>query len=633
MPPLHIRRRLQAGFELQQDGSAHACVWAPACRTVDIVLLGAPSEEQRIVPLEREADGYYSGTLEGVAAGMRYWVRLDGKRLRPDPLSRFQPEGPHGPSLVVDASMFRWTDQAWTGVPRDRQVIYEMHIGTFTPEGTWRAAMEKLPDLADLGITIVEMMPVAEFAGRFGWGYDGVALYAPTHLYGSPDDLRAFVDSAHSLRMGVILDVVYNHLGPDGNYLHEFSPDYFTDKYANDWGKAINFEGPAPAREFFVGNAGYWIDEYHFDGLRLDATQDIHDASPEHVLASIVERARAAGGMRQIYVVAENEPQDATLVRPSDEGGHGMDAMWNDDFHHTAVVALTGRREAYYTDYTGSPQEFVSAAKYGFLYQGQWYAWQKQRRGAPAKDIARHSFVTYLENHDQVANSAFGRRLRQLSGPGRMRALTALTLLGPGTPMLFQGQEFASTAPFRYFSDHREELRQSIREGRREFLAQFASLRDPDVLGRLPSPVDEETFLDCKLDWAERVRHRSWVSLHRDLLSVRRDDPVIARLDVAQIDGAVLNASAFVLRYTVEDDDRLLLVNLGPDVDLTPVPEPLLGLPRTLQWKIIWSSESPDYGGQGVPAPMVKGVWHVPGESAVLLRPEPVPDGDATKTR
>ncbi len=359
------------------------------------------------------------------------------------------------------------------------QVLYEMHVGTFTPEGTWAAAETQIEALVDLGVTVIEMMPVADFAGRFGWGYDGVNLYAPTRLYGGPDDLRSFVNRAHALGIGVILDVVYNHLGPDGNYLGDFSPDYFTDRYKNDWGCAINFEGGGPERSYFVENAGYWIDEFHFDGLRFDATQDIKDASREHVLASMSRRAREAAGARRILLVAENEPQETRLVRGLTDGGYGLDALWNDDYHHTAVVALTGRREAYYTDYKGSMQEFVSCAKYGYLYQGQWYSWQKKARGTPSLDLSPTKFVCYIENHDQVANSATGRRLHQLSSPGRYRAVTALTLLGPATPLLFQGQEFASTAPFLFFADHREELRQAICDGRREFLSQFKTVADP----------------------------------------------------------------------------------------------------------------------------------------------------------
>ena len=345
-------------------------------------------------------------------------------------------------------------------------------------------------DLARLGVTVIQMMPVADFAGRWGWGYDGVNIYAPARLYGAPDDLRRFVDRAHAAGLGVILDVVYNHLGPDGNYLAEFSPDYFTDRYRNDWGQALNFEGPRAARAFFVDNAAYWIEEFHFDGLRLDATQDVHDGSEEHVLAEMGRRAREAGKGRHVYLVAENEPQLAMMVRDQSAGGYGLDALLNDDYHHAALVALTGRREAYYTDYMGSPQELISCSKYGHLYQGQWYSWQQKRRGTLGLDLPPTAFVHFLENHDQVANSSLGQRVHQISSAGRYRALTALTLLGPATPLLFQGQEFAASACFHFFADHREGLREAIREGRRTFLEQFRSASDPDLRDALRFPDD-----------------------------------------------------------------------------------------------------------------------------------------------
>ena len=600
-------------------------MWAPARRSVDVVLDG---DRSRVWPLTRGTDGYFRGGLPGAAAGDRYWLRLDGDLLRPDPVSRFQPEGPEGPSVIVDPSSFAWSDGSWPGVAPDGQVLYEMHVGTFTPEGTWQAAAEQLGALADLGVTVVEMMPVAEFAGGFGWGYDGVDLYAPTRLYGTPDDLRAFVDRAHAHGIGVILDVVYNHVGPDGNYLEDFSTEYFTDRYKNDWGKAINFESAPAARAFFVENAAYWIDEFHFDGLRLDATQDINDASDEHVMAEMVRRARQAAGRRQVYIVAENEPQDTRIVRAR-PAGHGADALWNDDFHHTALVALTGKREAYYHDYTGSSQEFISCAKYGYLYQGQWYHWQKKRRGTPALDLPPHAFVSYLENHDQVANTAFGRRLHESTSPARLRAITALTLLGPATPLLFQGQEFASSAPFLYFADHRPELRDSINTGRREFLSQFPSITDPEVQAALPPAVDRATFERCKLDLRERERHGQWYAFHRDLLHLRRSDAVLRRAGLLRPDGAVLTSQAFLLRYLGgADGDRLLVVNLGCDLDLRPLPEPLLAPPSGSRWEIQWSSEAPRYGGGGVPPVRPHSHLRLPGESAVLLRSHPGPIDD-----
>ena len=607
------KRRLSAGVELIGSGRAEVRVWAPRCRRVEFVIDRGKSHD-----LTREDEGTYEGVVSGVRAGMRYWFRLDGDRLRPDPVSRSQPEGPHGPSEIIDPTTFTWTDRGWAGVSAQGQVLYEMHIGTFTPQGTWTAAADQLGALKDLGITVIEMMPIADFAGRFGWGYDGVNLYAPTRLYGTPDDLRAFIDRAHAIGLGVILDVVYNHLGPDGNHLEEFSTDYFTDKYTNDWGRAINFEDSEPARAYFVENAGYWIDEFHFDGLRFDATQDVKDASREHVIASMASRARAAAGEKSVYLIAENEPQDTRLVRRVSDGGYGLDALWNDDYHHTAVVALTGRREAYYTDYTGSAQELISCAKYGYLYQGQWYAWQKKRRGTLALDLPSHAFVSYMENHDQVANSAFGRRLHQLSSPGRYRAITALTLLGPGTPLLFQGQEFASSGPFLFFADHREELREPIRNGRREFLSQFPSVSDPAVTSALPSPVDEATFEKCKLDLNERNTNACAYTLHRDLLRLRHAHKTISHPD--RVDGAVLRTNAMVLRYFGASEHYLLVVNLGCDFDLTPAPEPLMAPPGPDGWSLVWSSESVSYGGSGTPSLNSESEWRIPGEAAVLLK-------------
>jgi maltooligosyltrehalose trehalohydrolase len=612
-------RRLPIGAEPHGDGT-HFRVWAPCARSVDV-----QDPDGASTPLKREADGYFSGVAPIGVRG-RYRYRLDNGQVYPDPASRSQPDGPHGASAVVDPDAFRWTDGGWGGVRRTGQVIYEMHIGTFTREGTWQAAARELPELARLGVTVVEMMPVADFPGRFGWGYDGVCLFAPTRLYGEPDDLRDFVDRAHAAGIGVILDVVYNHVGPDGNYLGAFATDYFTDRYANEWGQAINFDGPdaGPVREFFAANAAYWIDEFHMDGLRVDATQQMFDASPRHILVDIVARARAAAARRSVLVVAENEPQHARLVRAPERGGYGLDALWNDDFHHAARVALTGRAEAYYMDYAGRPQELVSAVKHGFLYQGQHYVWQRQRRGAVARDVAPSAFVAYVQNHDQVANSARGERLHAATSPGRWRAVTALLLLAPATPMLFQGQEFAASTPFVYFADHRPELAELVRKGRAEFLAQFPSIARPDVSACVPDPGDPATFEACKLDLGERVRHAAIYALHRDLLAMRREDAVFSAQGAHGIDGAVLGPEAFVLRFFGEDgDDRLLVVNLGGDLPLPILPEPLLAPPENARWQIAWSTEDPRYGGCGAAPFDPDGPWRLPAQAALVLRPVP----------
>jgi maltooligosyltrehalose trehalohydrolase len=608
---LEAVRRWPIGAEIQPTGGVHFRVWAPAAREVALELEGHPG-----IAMTPEANGYFAVTAAEARAGARYRFRLDGREPLPDPVSRFQPDGPHGSSEVVDPSRFAWSDTAWKGVRPQELVIYEMHIGTFTKDGTWEAAMRHLPALAELGITCVEMMPVADFPGRFGWGYDGVDLFAPTRLYGRPDDLRRFIDRAHSLGLAVLLDAVYNHLGPDGNYLRSFAPEYFTDRHGTEWGEALNFDGPGcgPVREFFAANAGYWIDEYHFDGLRLDATHRIYDDSADHILAAIGRAVReAASGRRATFIAAENDAQVARIARPAEAGGYGLDAIWNDDFHHAARVALTGRREGYYRPFHGGAREFVSLAKYGFLFQGQ----DKGGRGTAAFDLPRSAFVNYLQNHDQIAHSGTGRRGHQLGSPGCWRALTAYLLLSPGVPLLFQGEEFDASAPFLYFADHPGELGGLIRKGRGEFLAEFESLASPEMQARLDDPGDRRTFERCVLDHGERERNRESLALHRDLIALRRK--VFAN-GPREIDGAALGGDAWVLRYIGKDrSDLLLIVNLGRDVICDSVAEPLLAPVDGRPWRLLWTSEAPAYGGIGVAAPVDDGAWRISGHAAIVL--------------
>jgi maltooligosyltrehalose trehalohydrolase len=618
-------RRLPVGAEVSGAG-VHFRVWAPARKTVEVVF-----DEGGTVPLQAEDSGYFSALAPNARAGSFYKYKLDSSEIAPDPASRFQPQGPHGWSAVVDPAAFPWTDRSWPGVALPHQVIYEMHIGTFTSEGTWCGAQAELPHLAETGVTVLEVMPVAEFPGRFGWGYDGVQWFAPSHLYGSPDDFRGFVDRAHSLGLGVILDVVYNHLGPDGNYLPKFAPQYFSGRINTDWGPAINYDGndSGPVREFVIANACYWIDEFHLDGLRLDATQDIHDGSEDHILRAMARDVRKHAAPREVIFIAENEPQEVKLVKSSDQGGYGLDALWNDDFHHAAMVALTGRNEAYYTDYLGTPQEFISSVKYGYLYQGQRYRWQKNRRGTPGLDLNPAAMVIFIQNHDQIANSAYGERCQKLTSPGKLRAITALLLLAPGTPMLFQGQEFGASSPFLFFADHNPELAERIRGGRLEFLAQFRSLATPEMQERFADPGDPATFERCKLNHSEREIHREIYDLHRDLLKLRRQEPVLRAQKRHGVDGAVLSGEAFVLRFFGGEydagEDRLLLVNLGIDLHLDPAPEPLLAPPAECLWTTLWSSEDPKYGGIGTPPletppPGADENWQIPGHAAVLLK-------------
>jgi maltooligosyltrehalose trehalohydrolase len=576
--------------------------------------------------LTAEDGGYFSGVDPKAKAGDLYRFRLDGGDAFPDPASRFQPEGPHGPSMIVDPHAFAWTDHAWRGVSIEGQVIYEMHIGTFTREGTWTSAMKELPHLASLGITVLEVMPVADFAGEFNWGYDGVDLFAPARVYGSPDDMRRFVDRAHGLGMAVILDVVYNHFGPDGNYMGKFSPLYVSSKHSTDWGEAINFDGEdcVSVREFVVTNARYWIDEYHLDGLRIDATQNMYDDSGDHILAEIGRAVRAGGGSRKTIVIGENEPQDVRLIDPVEKGGYGLDALWNDDLHHSAMVALTKRNDAYYTDYRGTPQEFISSAKWGYLYQGQWYKWQKQRRGTPGLHVPPARLVNFIQNHDQVANSARGQRVHQLSSPAAYRAVTAYLLLAPGTPMLFQGQEFAASSPFLFFADLKPELVEQVRKGRAEFLAQWRSLRLPEMQRVFPDPCSRDSFERSKLDHSERDRNRAIYDLHADCLKLRREDAVLQMQRPRGLDGAVIGPEAFVLRYFGEaHGDRLLIVNLGLDLSFYPSPEPLLAPPAGSVWRPILSTEDPKYGGLGTPELEGEEAWSIPGSAAVFLGPVP----------
>ncbi|HEY3936524.1 MAG TPA: malto-oligosyltrehalose trehalohydrolase [Bryobacteraceae bacterium] len=599
-------------------------VWAPDRKSAAVTF----EDLRQPVSLTKDGDGYFSGFGVSVEAGARYKYQLDGGESYPDPASRFQPSGPHGYSQVVDAASFSWSDGAWSGVKLAGQVIYELHLGTFTAGGTWQSAAANLGYLRETGITLIEVMPVADFPGKFGWGYDGVQPYAPASIYGAPDDMRAFVNQAHANGIGVILDVVYNHLGPDGNYFSKFSPHYSTNKYETDWGAAINFDGKhsRPVREFFRQNAAYWIKDFHLDGLRLDATQDIHDDSEPHMLLEIGQAARRAAGERTIVLIAENEPQDTRLIKPVSDGGYGLDALWNDDYHHLAMVTLTGKADAYYSDYRGTPQEFVSAVKYGYLYQGQWYRWQKKRRGKSMLGLPRMAMVNFIENHDQIANSARGQRIHQQTSPGMLKALTALTLLAPGTPMLFQGQEFGASSPFLYFADHNRELALKITKGREEFLEQWRSLRLPEMKRYFDDPSATATFERSRLDDSEVQKHREIYELHRDLLRLRREDPVISRQGADGFDGAVLSPACFVLRYFSPDyrNDRLLVVNLGVELELNPAPEPLLGPPESGEWTKLWSTEDPQYGGCGTAALDSDENWRIPGLAAVVLRAVPV---------
>ncbi len=623
-------RKYIFGSEIIKDKGVSFNIWASQKNSVRIKITGGigfnPEDDKKnFLPLIKNEDGFYTGIFAGAGAGTLYKVIIDNKEIWfPDPASRYQPDGPHGPSMVVDQT-FEWTDSAWKGPGKNGQIIYEMHVGTFTQEGTWNAAAEQLEELASLGITIIEIMPVAEFPGKYGWGYDGVDLFAPYHFYGTPAELKNFINKAHLLNVAVILDVVYNHFGPDGNYLKEFSPAFFSTKYKTDWGEALNFDEKDSeyVRTFYLENVTYWIEDFHFDGLRLDASQSIYDDSEPHILKEISELVRHLGGKKGTYLIAENEPQDNRFLKPYDKGGYEFDGIWNDDFHHTAMVALTGKSEAYYTDYNGSPQEFISSVKYGFLYQGQWYKWQSHRRGMPALHSDASLFISFIQNHDQTANSGTALRISKLTSEAKIKALTALMILGPGTPMIFMGQEFGSTSPFYYIEDHHPELSKLVYKGRFDYLQQFRSLATTEMTSYLPDPSDVKTFLASKLNFQERTLNNKIYQLHKDLINLKKTDPAIKLQDKSKIDGAVLGQDAFVIRYFGDDDDdRLLVINLGKDLFLNPAPEPLLSPPENAQWVTLWSSEDPAYGGSGTFPLDTENNWIIPGNAAVVLKPD-----------
>ena len=599
-------------------------VWAEGRETVAVVIDGKGEH-----PLVAEPDGYFSAIIASAEIGDHYRYRLDGSaELLADPASRWQPDGPSGSSVVCDSDDFSWTDAQWQGVPRHGQVLYEMHIGTFTPEGTWNAAQERLGHLQDVGVTALQIMPIGEFGGRFGWGYDTVLPYAPSHHYGTPDEVKSFVDAAHHHGIGVLLDVVYNHVGLGDRY-GDFSAHYFTHRHPTEWGAGFNFDGrhAAPVREFIVENAAYWIREYHFDGLRLDATQALFDDGPDHIIAEIGRAARLAGGERSIYLAAENQPEERQLIDPPEVGGYGLDAIANDDFHHAAHVALTGHNDFYYRDYFGTAQELVSSAKYGFLYQGQRSDMRDAPYGTFNLRTAPEHFIHFTENHDQIANSARGLRLSGLASPARNRAITVLLLLSPQTPCLFQGQEFATSGVFYYFAGYDGDEAEAVREGRKKSLLDFPSVADPAMTAELPDPAADATFAASKLDWSECGKNNKIVQMHRDLLAMRRSDPAFNVIDNRAVDGAVLGDTAFVLRFTLPDagQDRLLLINLGRDLPMGTVPEPLLAPPDGSKWVLHWSSEDPAYAGAGRRPMDTDNFWVLPADTAIVLAAEPRP--------
>jgi isoamylase len=613
-------------------GGVEFRVWAPGHQRVDVVVYGDGGGRDH--PLREEGEGWWSGRVEGIGAGARYRFRLDGGDAFPDPASRSQPEGVHGPSEVVDPDAFAWTDAGWRGIAAEDAVVYEAHVGTATPEGTFDALAGRLDHLAELGVTALELMPVAEFPGARNWGYDGVDLFAPDSSYGGPEGLRRLVDAAHARGLAVILDVVYNHFGPEGNYLPAFtSGRIFTERHHTPWGAAVNYdgEGSAAVREMVIGNALHWAREYHVDGLRLDATHAILDDSPVHVLAELAERVRAAVGPERRFVLfAEDERNERALVLPREEGGIGLDGVWADDLHHQLRAGVAGDREGYFASFSGSAEDVAATLRKGWFYEGQRSPHRGEARGTPAEGLPLPAFVVCIQNHDQVGNRAMGERLSHGVGLAEYRAASALLLLAPATPLLWMGQEWAASSPFQYFTDHPEELGKLVTEGRREEFKHFSAFADPATRERIPDPQDPETFRRSRLDWDERERppHSGVLALYRELLSLRRADPALRNRARESVDAAAVGERAVVLRREAPDGGALLLVAAfaGGALRVDTAGSDAARAPRGSRWEMVLATEEARFGGERegeVARLSADGVLEVEGPGAVLLRAAP----------
>jgi maltooligosyltrehalose trehalohydrolase len=553
-----------------QPGGVQFRVWAPQAQRVEVVLGG------KSMGMEPCGDGTWAITIAGAAAGDRYGYRVDDQGPYPDPYSRSQPDGPHGESEVIDPEAYEWHDQGWHTIAIDGLSIYEVHVGTFTPEGTFESAIQQLPRLQELGVTAIEPMPVAEFPGTRNWGYDGVDLFAPSHVYGGPTGLKRLVDAAHQRGLGVILDVVYNHLGPDGNYLRQYANDYFTDRYKTPWGEAVNYSSPW-VRRFVLDNARYWMSEFHIDGLRLDATHAIYDSSPTHILAELSE---SVDGL----LIAETHENDVRYLKPVNDGGFGIDAVWADDFHHALRRYLAGDHEGYYARFAGTLDEVARAVQQGWL------------RGEPAWRQPARQFVFVIQNHDQVGNRPFGDRLNHDIDLELYKAASLLLLFLPETPLLFMGQEFAASTPFQYFTDHNPELGRLVTEGRRREFKSFSAFSDPASRERIPDPQAVETFLRSKLRVGEASRPpgAEVLELYAAMLRLRREDPVLADQARQHMHAEAATKDVLLVRRWRAGQERLLVANFG-DVSYTVEPG----------WRVLLQTNQPGY----------------PRSAAVLARP------------
>ncbi len=554
------------------DGGVRFRVWAPAHERI-LLRLEAPERE---LPLQRSADGWHALQVPGVGPGQLYRFVLPDGRALADPASLFQPQGVEGPSEVVDPAAWTWQHTQWKGRPWHETVVYELHVGTFTPEGTFRAAIGRLPHLAALGVTAIEIMPVAAFPGRWNWGYDGVFTYAPAEVYGRPEDLRELVDAAHGHGIMVFLDVVYNHFGPEGNVMHSIAQQFFTERHETPWGAGLNFDGAEPVRQFFIENALHWVQQYRVDGLRLDAVHAIADDSDVHILEAIAAAVHACVEPdRHVHLILENEHNDAHwLERGEEHRPRCYTAQWNDDVHHVLHVAATRESIGYYADYVGDAQKLARALSEGFAFQGEMMPYSNRPRGEPSGHLPPVAFVGFLQNHDQVGNRAMGDRIGALAPPEVVRAMASVYLLLPQVPMLFMGEEWGTKQPFPFFCDFHGDLKQAVVKGRREEFARFPEFSDPGMRERIPDPTSEETFRLAKLRWEELEQAQGAAQLrwYREVLDVRQREilPLLPRL--GRGGQAQLHHTVVEVRWALEDGGWLMLrANLAAEAARVPV--------------------------------------------------------------
>lgn len=598
------------GAELTGDGTARFRLWAPSARQVELCLLRENGEERTLL-IKGQADGWYEAAMPA-AAGARYRYRINGEIAVPDPVSRFQPEDVHGPSELIDPKAFTWSDDDWRGRPWEEVVLYELHVGSFTPQGDYGGVQARLEHLRGLGVTAVELMPLADFPGRHNWGYDGVLPFAPDGQYGRPETLKTLVDTAHRMGMMVFLDVVYNHFGPEGNYLSLYAAPFFTERHHTPWGAAINFDGPESrtVRDYYVHNALYWLEEYHFDGLRFDAVHAIRDDSVPDILTELAQAvAQGPGKERYVHLVLENDDNIARYLAPDATGRALYGAQWNDDMHHALHVVATGESGGYYADYADTPLKHLGRClTEGFAYQGDPSPYRHGApRGEPSTEVPVTSFVSFIQNHDQVGNRAFGERITQLAAPERVRALSAIFLLAPSPPMLFMGQEWAAQSPFPFFCDFGPELARAVTEGRRKEFERFPEFSDPEARARIPDPGDSATHAMAVLDWRKLkgADAQGWLDWHGGLLRIRHHEivPRVRNLPPRAGRFVLLDERGLQVEWTLNDGARLALVANLSDVPLEPV-DPAAGRilykyaapgaepwaeGRLSPWSVIWS--------------------------------------------